>query len=180
MLKYVSLLALSITLVGCGSDSSDVLDPIVDPEPTAPVSTLYAPVSGVYDATYDDGSVSSEELDKFVLVIDDKGVINSYNNLNDKAGGYKGCYSLTKENEVNFLFNGLELNYDDNTKQYTTVVGTDDVAWELNADGQVGYVIYAFMQSGNGINLSTNDSVIVMNTAKLDESVDSIVDNICE
>ncbi|MBQ4837737.1 hypothetical protein [Pseudoalteromonas luteoviolacea] len=180
-MKKVLPVFFGLTLAACGGGSDDKSTPTAQEQQTSvndtttavePAKSEFAPIVGVYDASY--------EGDKAVAVIDSQGKYHMFDHLNDNKGGNKDCYAPATQELPNYAFNGLSFKYDENLRHFQLQNATPSLAYEINDNNELEYIISDNLTVGGGaLSIKSNNQHIVIRKDKLAVSVEDVLSKKC-
>ncbi|WP_125562946.1 hypothetical protein [Pseudoalteromonas rubra] len=163
MKKALLPLFVSLTLAACGG-GSDSDNKVTDTSSKTQTNTTtstgntqtpeksdeFAPIAGVYDATY--------QGDKAIVVITAAGEYQVFDDLNDSVGGNKACYAAPSDSTPNKTFNGLSFEYDENLRHFKLKNANPSLAFEVDEYKTLQYIIY-------GGNITVGSGPLVVGSA---------------
>ncbi|AZZ99320.1 hypothetical protein [Pseudoalteromonas sp. R3] len=168
MIKKALLpLCMTLTLTACGGGSgSDNKAADTSSQTQANTGTAntqtpeksdkFAPIVGVYDATF--------QGNKAVVVISADGKYQVFDDLNDITGSNKDCYAAPSASTPNQKFDGLSFEYDENLRHFKLKDAEPSLAFEVDEDNTLQYIIYGgniTVGSGSLVVGSANKKVVI-------------------
>ncbi|WP_125779538.1 hypothetical protein [Pseudoalteromonas rubra] len=171
MKKALLPLFVTLTLAACGGGSgsddkaADTSSQTQTNTSTASTQTPeksdeFAPIAGVYDATF--------QGDKAVAVISADGKYQVFDDLNDSTGGNKDCYAAPSASTPNQKFDGLSFEYDENLRHFKLKDADPSLAFEVDEDKAIQFIIYGGnMTVGDTLTIGSANEVFVISPKKM-------------